>query len=525
MPDILFLTQVLPYPLDAGPKVRAYHMLRHLASQHRVTLVSFVRPDDRPEHIEHLRGIAAAVHTVPIRRSLPRNLWAAMRGLLTGLPIVIARDEMPAMAATLRRLTRETRFDVIHADQLSMAGWGLLAADLRGFGKPRRSIGPRPRLLLDEHNAIYRLTERMADAAHGPRRWLMRREARAFRCYEAAMLRAYDAVLTVTEEDRALLMALQESGDSDLQSKFTVIPICVDPETSRQVVSRQGNKDSPLSPCLPVSLSPCLPVSLSTPTILHLGTMFWPPNAAGVLWFAREVLPLVWREVPDAAFVIVGKNPPAEVRALATSPQPLTPSPQAEGVHRKMVASILSGARRSVPGVVEGCVLGAKGAPHPHLHLRRSAAQVQVATTWQKQPCPSAQDAPPGRAITDFECPQVIVTGYVPDPQPYLAAADAFVVPLHAGGGMRVKILDAWLWGLPVVSTPLGAEGIALRDGENILLAADAPAFAAAVVRLLRDPDLNARLRRNGRAWVEQTYSWQAVYRQVDAVYAGLLGA
>ena len=55
---ILFLTQVLPYPLDAGPKVRAYYMLRHLAATHEVTLVTFVRPDDKPEYIEHLRQIA-----------------------------------------------------------------------------------------------------------------------------------------------------------------------------------------------------------------------------------------------------------------------------------------------------------------------------------------------------------------------------------------------------------------------------------------------------------------------------------
>ncbi len=66
--------------------------------------------------------------------------------------------------------------------------------------------------------------------------------------------------------------------------------------------------------------------------------------------------------------------------------------------------------------------------------------------------------------------PAIVVTGYVPDPTPYLAAADPFVVPLHAGGGMRVKILDAWLWGLPIVSTSIGAEGIELADGEHILI-------------------------------------------------------
>ena len=88
---------------------------------------------------------------------------------------------------------------------------------------------------------------------------------------------------------------------------------------------------------------------------------------------------------------------------------------------------------------------------------------------------------------------------------------------------MRVKILDAWLWGLPIVSTPIGAEGIELRDGENILIADDPGSFADATVRVLTDSDLNHQLRTEGRRWVEQNYAWQVVYRRVDAVYARLL--
>jgi len=101
--------------------------------------------------------------------------------------------------------------------------------------------------------------------------------------------------------------------------------------------------------------------------------------------------------------------------------------------------------------------------------------------------------------------------------------ADAFVVPLHAGGGMRVKILDAWLWGLPIVSTALGAEGIKFERGQNILIADDAAGFAQAILRLFADSALNRQLRINGRAWVETHYTWQVAYQQVDKVYAGLL--
>ena len=88
MARILFLTQVLPYPLDAGPKVRAYHMLRHLAARHQVTLASFVRGDDRPAAVAHLRDLCHDVRTVPMYRTAALNLRAGLKGLRTGLPTV-----------------------------------------------------------------------------------------------------------------------------------------------------------------------------------------------------------------------------------------------------------------------------------------------------------------------------------------------------------------------------------------------------------------------------------------------------
>jgi glycosyltransferase involved in cell wall biosynthesis len=115
---------------------------------------------------------------------------------------------------------------------------------------------------------------------------------------------------------------------------------------------------------------------------------------------------------------------------------------------------------------------------------------------------------------------RITVTGYVADPRPYLEETAAFVVPLLAGGGMRVKIVDAWCWGLPVVSTTVGAEGIACRDGENILIADDVESFARAVARVLREPDLARRLRESGRRWAEEHYDWRKVYTAWDQAYA-----
>ena len=118
---ILFLTQVLPYPLDAGPKVRAYYVLRHLAEQaHEVTLVSFVRGDDTRDQVAHLEGFCRAVHTVRMQRSRLKDARFLAHSLLIGQSFIIARDTDRAMHRLVDRLLAEGRYDVVHADK---SGW------------------------------------------------------------------------------------------------------------------------------------------------------------------------------------------------------------------------------------------------------------------------------------------------------------------------------------------------------------------------------------------------------------------
>jgi len=94
----------------------------------------------------------------------------------------------------------------------------------------------------------------------------------------------------------------------------------------------------------------------------------------------------------------------------------------------------------------------------------------------------------------------VRVTGTVPDMRPLFLEAAVVVVPLRIGSGARNKILEAWACGRPVVSTPVGAEGLAVADGGNLRLAGDAAAFAAAVSDLLERPDDGRRLIEGGFA-------------------------
>ena len=119
--------------------------------------------------------------------------------------------------------------------------------------------------------------------------------------------------------------------------------------------------------------------------------------------------------------------------------------------------------------------------------------------------------------------PGIVVAGTVPDVRPYAAHCGVFIVPLRSGSGMRVKILNALAMGLPVVSTPLGAEGIAVTHGENILLADTPRAFADAVLSVLRDRDFGDRLGSSGRTLVTQSYGWNATRKRLFAAYDRVL--
>lgn len=120
--------------------------------------------------------------------------------------------------------------------------------------------------------------------------------------------------------------------------------------------------------------------------------------------------------------------------------------------------------------------------------------------------------------------PAVVISGTVPDVRPYAKECGVFVVPLRSGSGVRVKILNALAMGLPVVSTRIGAEGIAVTHGENILIADTPHQFADAVCRVLHDRAFADRLGANGRALVEEKYTWDAVGKRLHAVYDRVLG-
>jgi glycosyltransferase involved in cell wall biosynthesis len=395
--NILFLTQVLPYPPDSGPKIKTWNVLRFLAQKHDITLVSFVRGDQQEDEAQ-LARYCRAVYTVPIERTILNDGRAVLYSLVSGIPWMMARDDRRAMRRLVERVAADTAFDIVHADQLNMAQYAA------------RLNAPK---VLDEHNALWLLYRRLASRIKpGVRRWMLERDWRLLKRYEGRIVREFDAVLAVSDEDRA---ALQEA--TGVARPITVIPIAIDTDQVSVVERRAGANH-----------------------LLHMGTMYWPPNIDGVTWFIEEIYPLIRRHRPDVVLDVVGSRPP------------------------------------------------------PHL--------VRL----------GEQDA------------GICVPGYVADPTPYLEQAAAFLVPLRAGGGMRVKILNALAQGLPIVSTTLGAEGIAVTPGKNILLADTPKEFADAVLRLLHDPALAGRLGAAGRRLAEEQYDYRVTCSPLEDVYVTLHG-
>jgi glycosyltransferase involved in cell wall biosynthesis len=118
--------------------------------------------------------------------------------------------------------------------------------------------------------------------------------------------------------------------------------------------------------------------------------------------------------------------------------------------------------------------------------------------------------------------PGIRVTGYVQDLAPHAARARVEIVPLRIAGGVRMKLLDCLAWGLPAVSTSVGARGLEFPEGAGCFRQNDPVGFADKVVRLLTDDELWVRTAQAGRRFVAESHS---VARFEEALSSGLQAA
>lgn len=116
-------------------------------------------------------------------------------------------------------------------------------------------------------------------------------------------------------------------------------------------------------------------------------------------------------------------------------------------------------------------------------------------------------------------------TGFVDDVRPFVETGHVYAIPLRVGSGTRIKVFEAMAMGCPVVSTPLGVEGLDVTDEENFLRADDAGSFAAALARILADPVLQRRLSTTARHLVTTRFGWDVVTKRFEQICLSALPA
>jgi len=115
--------------------------------------------------------------------------------------------------------------------------------------------------------------------------------------------------------------------------------------------------------------------------------------------------------------------------------------------------------------------------------------------------------------------PRITITGPVDDLRPFLSRADVYVCGLQMGTGIKNRILEALAMAKPVVTTPVGAEGMGLEHGKHLIVAESPEEFAAAVIRLLQDPNLRIQLGTAGREAVQNRFGWIKASQKVMELY------
>jgi glycosyltransferase involved in cell wall biosynthesis len=209
-------------------------------------------------------------------------LFGAAVNLFSSLPYAVERFESSRWTESIRRLLSEQKFDLIVCDFL-------FPALSLPWGEKVRSLVP---WVIFQHNVESMIWLRRAETQVGVSGYYWREQWRRMKRHEGDMCSRFDGVITVSDEDASIFR--EQFG---LTNVLGSTPTGVDLHYFQSVPR----------------------VLPDAPTVVFVGSMDWYANVDGVKWFAEEVWPLVQREVPQARFVVVGRKPPAEIVALASS--------------------------------------------------------------------------------------------------------------------------------------------------------------------------------------------------------------
>lgn len=279
-PRVLFMCARLPFPLDSGGKQRTFHLLTALSRGFDVTLLTFTsgtEPARYPRELAELCSEIVTVHNPHIDQAAPRLL---LDSLVHGMPFTTLKYTSPQMRAEVVRLTTETRFDLLHIDQLQMAQYVEAA---RGVPK-----------ILNAHNIESQLWQRHVDNHGGPMRAMFSWQQRLVAAMEKRACEDVDSVIACSKEDCEWVR--QHTSQQDVY-------LVANGVNAKQLAELDEQTPQPVEPN----------------TLVFVGSMDWPPNNEGAMHFLREIWPGIKRRVAGARFWVVGRKPSAKLRAQAAS--------------------------------------------------------------------------------------------------------------------------------------------------------------------------------------------------------------
>jgi polysaccharide biosynthesis protein PslH len=278
MANLLYLVHRLPYPPNKGDKVRSCHLLKHLATLHRVYLGSFIDDPDDEQHLPLLRTMCADVFAPRLH---PRRAQlASLAGLWSGEALTLRYYRDASLQRWVKRTVERENIDAIVVFSSSMAPYA------EGLNLPT---------LVDFVDVDSAKWSAYAGQHRWPMSWLYRREGtRLLACERAVAARSARSFLS-TEKETALFRSLA-------------------PECAGQVEPMNNGVDADYFAPDPARPSPFAAGELP---VVFTGAMDYWPNIDAVTWFAREMLPALRKDWPSLRFHIVGRSPTPAVRALA----------------------------------------------------------------------------------------------------------------------------------------------------------------------------------------------------------------
>ncbi len=280
MTNVLYLVHRLPYPPDKGDKVRSYHVLRHLLQNHRVFLGTFLDDLDDEKHLPTLRTLCPDLYVERINPRLAKVM--SLAGLLKGEPLTVSYYR----SAGMQRWVEE----VVAAHP--MLASVVFSSAMAQYAQPLLPSTPMVVDFVDVDSAKW---TQYAPQHRWPLSMLYRREGRRLFAYErkvaALALKSYFA----TPHETALFLKQA-------------------PECTGRVESLSNGVDSDFFAPARDRLSP---FASREQAIVFTGAMDYWPNVDAVSWFVSDILPKLRRRWPRSRFYIVGRNPTAQVRALA----------------------------------------------------------------------------------------------------------------------------------------------------------------------------------------------------------------